>query len=323
MEAAQSWQNDRVRAMTTVYTNTGGGLGDCLFVYFTRQQFCYLEPLKAAMPEVSVIHVNTAHMDWCYELVYMHPCIDGWLNYKWYPPGHELERLWKNMISALPIEDFCKQHKINPGSPPKLYLSDLEEQMVDNIVNQGPYITIQAFGGLPFKGCKPDPSVGRYLSFPDYKYLEVMSILKEQYGYNIVLLGRSTFADYGTRRQDCTLELPKTAGYFDFTDKCSIRVSTALVMKSAGFVGVASSLMTAARVAHRPQILFLPIIPAIVNLNPVKANGGPACKFSMEEPWCTLYELPPDDYLERLSAHDVVNQLLENINMQSKAVCHG
>jgi hypothetical protein len=78
-------------------------------------------------------------------------------------------------------------------------------------------------------------------------------------------------------------------------------------------------MMTAARVTHRPQVLFLPIIPAIINLNPVRVNGGPACLFSISEPWCTLYELEPDQYLHELTATQVANQLLDNIAMQAKA----
>lgn len=323
MGTAHAEPRDWGRRMTTVYTNLGGGLGDSLFVYFNYPQFRYIEPLKQKMPEVKIIHVNTCHMDWAYELVYMHPHIDGWFNYRWYPPSHPMAHQWQQMISAEAIESFCKHHKIHAGPEPKLYLSDIEETIVQQIADSGPFIAVQAFGGLPYKSCKPDPSVGRYLCFPDYKYLETMEILRSEYHYNIVVIGRSTFADYGTRRQDCTLDIPKNPGYFDLTDKYSIRVSTALVMRSAAFFGVASSMMTAARVTHRPMVLFLPIIPEIVNLNPVRTFGGPACKFSIEEPWCTLYELLPDGYINDLTSEAVASQLCNNIHLQQKMAYHG
>jgi hypothetical protein len=303
-----------------IILNIGGGLGDSIFLYFMTKQFRYIDNIKQQFPEYSICCVNTCHMSWAYELVYMHPNIDSHLIYKWYPPGHERERNWTGIVPGTPIEQFAQNNQIKIGPVPPVYMSATEIELTSRITDGKPYITVQAFAGLPFRGCRIDPYTNRYMCYPDFKYIETMKILNEKYGYRIVLVGKSNTADYGVRAQNAEFpEFPKHPDFIDMTDKGSIRTSVHLVRESAGYFGVFSSMVTAAASNDVPLVVFHPIVPEIPNLNPISQFGGAAAKFSFSQKWADVIEMTGDQFLYELDPEFVADKLIENIKIKDQS----
>lgn len=303
-----------------VYVTAGGGAGDCIRNLIQDSGWRRIRPLKQRFQHINVVGIFTDHLGSGYELAYAHPDVLACMVVHWHPPGHELEHAHLRTLDAVHINTFCQQYSIQPEDKGIIYLTQREAETVKPLIEK-PYIVVHPFAGLPHRGCRPHPNGSGYRCYPDYKYIQTIQLLQEQYGYRIIVLGKSNTSDDYLRAVPNDLEVPINPEIINLQDQASLRMSAWLAMHADGFFGTHSSMLAAAWCGDVPSIFFYPAWETGEYHN-VLEYGGQTGTFGLrsDKPWNTYYEGTPEQFINNIDPADVAAHLIENIKRKANAV---
>ena len=306
----------KTKMNSSIYIMAGGGAGDFIFHYFTNEKWKLIKPIKEKFPKINLTAVIACHTGSEYELTFLNPYINSHLIYKWYPPGHEKEKLWQESITGIDIKKFAEQKNISPSiEKPELFLSDSEKNIIKDFKDQE-YIAIHPFAGLPHRGCKIHPLTKKYECFPDYKYIETAEILANK-GYKVIFIGNTNTSYDSLRANDESLNIPNHENIYNFINVGSFRLRVALAIGAKGFIGSHSSMLSAAWTHDVPSLFFYPGFDEHGNKRSVIENGGTTGTWALDRPYHSYWELSGEDFVNKLKPEEVINKLFENIRIRN------
>lgn len=300
----------------SLYVMAGGGAGDFIYHYFMNEDWKLLKPIKEKFPETNITAIIACHTGSEYELSFLNPYINSHLIYKWYPPGHEKEKLWINSIKGIYIKEFADNHNIKPTNEnSRLFISAAENKIIEQFEKED-YIVIHPFAGLPHRGCKKHPLTNKYECFPDYKYIETATILADK-GYKVVFVGRTNTSYDSLRANDESLDIPEHKNIFNFINIGSLRTNVGLTIGATGFIGSHSSMLSAAWTHGIPSVFFYPRFDEYGKKRSVIDYGGTTGTWAIDKPYNSYWELSGEDFINKLSSKEVANKLIENIKIKN------
>jgi hypothetical protein len=254
-----------------VFLPCGGGLGDVIMTYLADPishiedgEGCFpssnhvtsiwlrrLLDFKSIFPDVRTRVIYKGHNPAAGELFNTHPCIDEVDLWPWTVPQEGDGFMWdKKYKGALHINK-CYRYEDFDVSDPEVYLTQTENVIVDKIVSKGDYVVIHPFAPWPRQ------------VFRAIQYNKVVARLIES-GVNVVIVGGSYIRslEYNIDEEkeehiDSWSGFTK-AGVINLVNRVSARVSIALCMKAAGFIGTHSCMILAAWYKRVQSVLLLP-----------------------------------------------------------------
>jgi len=225
-----------------VYFRLGGGFGDIIRTYLRGEHYWnYLKPLKEKYPHVKTKAIGCCHNTQVIEMVQHNPYLDFIENYGWTLEGdyekHAKDYTW--------IHDAKLLQGLSPELP-KLYLSDEDHKIANDIIHAGPYIAIHPFAGLPDR-----------IVLPIDKYPPLIDTLIDKHGYNVVVLGGT----HGRINQKTMQIYPESfkyqrKGLFNLVGQTNGAVSVKLVRKCTRFIGTWSCYICAAWVSGKHSVMI-------------------------------------------------------------------
>lgn len=292
-----------------IHVTAGGGVGDFIYSYIKRRKWKLLENVKKFNPNLKIAAILLCHSSSANELIAMNPYIDITVRQEWFPPGHEKEKMWKQLINSIDIDKYARDNNIKPGHS-KIYLNKSEQQFL-NEIKQNKYIVCHPFAGLPHRGFFPHPKDNKYKCYPYYKCQESLINLVDA-GYKIVLVGRSEKNMKGIRNHDEKFEVPNKIKNqtYNLVDSTSLRFNAEVTRNANGFLGSHSSMLSAAWTNAVPSVYFYPTRDEHGNVRSVKEHGGETGTWAMDKPWTYGFEMTPNEFLD-LSSAKVSNKLLQ------------
>lgn len=170
-----------------------------------------------------------------------------------------------------------------------IYMSPEEGELVERIRSNGKYIVIHPFAGARRRVC-----------YPMSKYQQVIDVLIDNLGYNVIVVGASY-------KQSCVGgEGAEFVELFPYNrdklavlvNKVSVRVSISLVLGCSGFIGTHSSMMIAAWCKGIRSVCIAPTVhDTEVSWESFFASQNPTTWGSDKEFNKTIIVRNPDDVL--------------------------
>lgn len=304
--------------MRILNITSGGGLGDFIFNYYKRKDWRSLSEVKKRFPNIKVTAVLCHHSITASELISTNPYIDAIIHYPWYPPGDSKEYLWKEFIIGEPIENFIARENIKENDN-KLFLTKEEEDRLNEIKAQGPYVVMHPFAGQLHRSCYGVN--GKYTCYTLDQYINTAEQLFNS-GYKVYIIGRSTYdGQYpGRDKVEKIYDPPKWID--SFANEFSTRMNVKLVRNATGFLGAHSSMLSAAWTADVPSIFFYPTCDEQGSYEYPKnvlTDGGYTGIWAITKPYNSFYQLN-DIGFANLDPKTVANKLQTLINIRSKDV---
>ncbi len=252
-----------------VYFYIAGGFGDIVFHYIRGTGYWdYLEPLGRARPDIQIKAICCGHNDQVLEFLKYNPFLGSAehipLIGDYPPPLKDIRkrrdyflsgdrRDWnrdlvvnKDWWDTVPYEDCSKGYtwigeatELLEGLEPlptKVYLSDSDKEILDNVTQAGPYIAIHPFAGCPSR-----------ITLPPKEYYKLIDTLIDEHGYNVAVLGgnHARIGQDGGNHYSETFTYQRD-GLYNLVNQTNGRVSVKLVESSSKFIGCWSCYSSAA-----------------------------------------------------------------------------
>lgn len=267
-----------------VYLAIGGGLGDAMQVYLaqpisirddgyllgsvtassdptTSTWFRRLASLesKGGAKAPKVVLVIESHNPHTKDLFEYDPNIDEVISKPWPEPTSwaESEKRWEQISDgATNLHEVYFPEFYEPDES-GIYMPPEERKIVDRIVNNGRYIVIHPYAGSRERVC-----------YPMAKYRQVIDMLIDDLGYNVVVVGASykqfnVDGDGDDFMESFPYKRDKLAV---LVNKVSVRVSFSLALACSGFIGTHSAMILASWMNGIRSVCIVP---------PVHDDGTP------------------------------------------------
>jgi ADP-heptose:LPS heptosyltransferase len=214
----------QIKVPNKLYVRLYAGMGDFYKRYFCHPTWQCIEDLKTKHPEVNIRALLVSQTIPALELVDYHPYIGKIIK----------PRIHLKDFKNKEIKDYVEDHVfLSPGLAknfqlriPPIYLSKEDINFVNDITTKhDKYICIHPFAGDVY-------GLDTRMPLKVEEYIPMIKALIKK-GYKVIMLVQEGF-NWSHN------------GFTSLIDKTNARTAAALVKKSSGFIGTASSLMCAA-----------------------------------------------------------------------------